>query len=35
MQRVHVGDNANLELLDKFCYFGDMLRVDREADAAV
>jgi len=27
--------NANLELVDKFCYLGDMLSVDRDADAAV
>ena len=29
------GVNANLELVDKFCYFGDMLSVDGDADAAV
>jgi len=29
------GHNANLELVDKFCYLGDMLIVDRDADAAV
>jgi len=27
--------NANVELVDKFCYLGDMLRVDGDADAAV
>jgi len=27
--------NANLELLDKFCYLGDMLSVDGDADVAV
>ena len=27
--------NANLELVDKFCYLGDMLSVDRDAYAAV
>jgi len=27
--------NANLELVDKFCYLGDMLSVDGDADAAV
>jgi len=27
--------NANLESVDKFCYLGDMLSVDRDADAAV
>jgi len=26
---------ANLELMDKFCYLGDMLSVDGDADAAV
>ena len=29
------GDAANLELVDKFCYLGDMLSVDGDADAAV
>jgi len=29
------GVNANLELMDKFCYLGDMWSVDRDADAAV
>jgi len=32
---VNTGDNANLELMDKFCYLGDMLSVDGDADAAV
>jgi len=32
---VDIGVNANLELLDKFCYLGGMLSVDRDADAAV
>ena len=32
---VDIGVNANLELVDKFCYLGDMLRVDGDADAAV
>ena len=32
---VNVGVNANLELVDKFCYLGGMLSVDRDADAAV
>ena len=27
--------DANLELVDKFCYLGDMLSVDGDADAAV
>jgi len=30
-----IGVNANLELADKFCYLGDMLSVDGDADAAV
>jgi len=29
------GVSANLELLDKFCYLGDMLSVDGDGDAAV
>jgi len=32
---VDIGVNANLELVDKVCYSGDMLSVDRDADAAV
>ena len=28
---VHIGDNANLELGDKFCYLGDTLSVDGDA----
>jgi len=32
---VDIGVNTNLELVDKFCYLGDMLSVDRDADAAV
>jgi len=32
---VDIGFHANLELLDKFCYVGDMLSVDRDAGAAV
>jgi len=32
---VDIGVIANLELVDKFCYLGDMLSVDRDADAAV
>ena len=31
---VDIGVNANLELVDKFCYLGDMLSVNRDADAA-
>jgi len=30
-----IGGDANLELVDKFCYLGDMLSVDGDADAAV
>jgi len=33
--RVDICVNANMELIDKFCYLGDMLSVDRDADAAV
>jgi len=32
---VDIGVNANLELVDKFSYLGDMLSVDGDADAAV
>ena len=32
---VDIGVNANLELVDKFYYLGDMLSVDGDADAAV
>jgi len=33
---VNIGVNANLgELVDKFCYLGDMLSVDGDANAAV
>ena len=32
---VDIGVNANLELVDMFCYLGDMLSVDGDADAAV
>jgi len=32
---VDIGVNANLELVDKFCYLGDMLSVDGDADATV
>ena len=35
MTHVDIGVNANLELVDKFCYLGDMLSVDGDADAAV
>jgi len=32
---VHIGASANLELVDKFCYLGDMLSVDGDADASL
>jgi len=32
---VDIGVNANLELVDKFCYLGDVLSVDRDAYAAL
>ena len=32
---VDIGFNANLELVDKFCYLGDMLSVDGYTNAAV
>jgi len=32
---VDIGINANLELVDKFCYLSDMLSVDEDADVAV
>jgi len=31
---VDISANVNLELVDKFCYLGDMLSVDGYADAA-
>ena len=30
-----IGASANLEVVDKFCYLGDMLSVDGDAVAAV
>ena len=30
-----IGASAKLELVDKFCYLGDMLSVDGDADAVV
>ena len=30
-----IGASANLVVVDKFCYLGDMLSVDGDADAAV
>jgi len=32
---VDIGGDTNLELVDKFCYLGNMLSVDGDADAAV
>jgi len=32
---VDIDVNVSLELVDKFCYLGDMLSVGRHADAAV
>jgi len=32
---VDIGVSANQELVDKFCYFGDILSVDGDTDAAV
>jgi len=32
---VDIGASENLEVVDKFCYLGDMLSVDGDADAAV
>ena len=32
---IDIGASANLEFVDKFCYFGEMLSVDGDADAAV
>ena len=32
---VDIDANANLDLVDKFCYLGDILSVVRDADAAV
>jgi len=32
---VDIGVNAKLELVDKFCYLGDMLSLDGDTDAAV
>ena len=32
---VDIGASAKLEVVDKFCYLGDMLSVDGDADAVV
>jgi len=32
---IDIGASANLELVDNFCYLGDLLNVDGDADAAV
>jgi len=35
MTSVDIADGTSLELVDKFCYLGDMLSIDGDADAAV
>jgi len=30
-----IGDGSSVEIVDEFCYLGDMLSVDGDADAAV
>ena len=35
LNSVDIGASAKLELVDKFCYLGDLLSVDGDADAAV
>ena len=30
-----IGASANLEVMDKFCFLGDMLSVDGDADETV
>ena len=32
---VDIGASAKVELVDKYCYLGDILSVDGDADAAV
>jgi len=32
---VDIGASANLQIVDKFCYLGDMLSLDGDADAVV
>ena len=32
---VDIDGDADLELVDKFCYLGDILSIDEDADAAV
>ena len=32
---VDIGASANMEVVDKFCYLGDMMSVDGDADATV
>jgi len=32
---VDIGASANMEVVDKFCYLGDTLSADGDADAAV
>jgi len=33
--RIDIGASENLDVVDKFCYLGDMLSVDGDADAAM
>ena len=35
MTSVDIGDGTSLELVDNFCYVGDMQSIDGNADAAV
>jgi len=32
---VYIGDGSSVAIVDEFCYPGDMLSVDGDADAAV
>jgi len=32
---VDIGDGASLELVDKFCYLGDMLNTDGDASISI
>ena len=32
---VDIAASANMDVVDKFCYLGDMLSVDADVDAAV
>jgi len=35
LNATHIGNNANLALVDKFCYLGDMLNANKDANAVV